>query len=477
VIPVDASTKKSVATNAMVRELLRNALSSVPLQKKSETRVPIYNLGGGLDRSVNSTPMLASDALAAVPSNDAAASAGDAPSAPPAAPIPFALAFDGNGNTSTCIPSPNNLSMPAKRSATQVSADALNLQSDTPAHTKALVDIMRQLHLEQYTTELINQGYDDLKFMSTQSEKQLQDIAALVNMLPGHAAKFVASMAKGSNASASAVPPPKVPKAAVASMAKGSNASASAAPPPKVPKAAVAESDSSYVVCIVDRSGSMRSMGMAVKNGFNEFLQEQKAFPGDCVATVVRFDDQVEVVHHGVNLSDIPAATDRTFEPRNMTALYDAIGDTIAMVQEKISTLTSKPARVMVLVLTDGQENGSRRHSHSAVMETIAHCQDKLNWTFVFVGANQDAIATGTKLGFSRDSCLSYTADATFQRRTWSSINSNFLRQRSGGDASWTAMERSSSVSMNSMIPDWDVDSDSDNQSFSTFLDVLKEGI
>merc|ERR1712025_1484509 len=105
---------------------------------------------------------------------------------------------------------------------------------------------------------------------------------------------------------------------------------------------------------IVDRSGSMSSMGTAVKTGFNEFIQEQRAIPGDCMATVVRFDGEVEVVHHGVNLTDTPDATDATFEPRGQTALYDGIGDTITLVLNKIASLATKPKRVMVLVLTDG---------------------------------------------------------------------------------------------------------------------------
>jgi len=292
----------------------------------------------------------------------------------------------------------------------QVSASS-GASSSVPAHTKALVDFMRQLHLQQYTPEMIEQGYDDLNFMSTLSAESLQGVAALVKMLPGHAAKFVAAMTQQVTTS--------VPSAS-ASGASASSSSSSA-------------SADSYVVCVVDRSGSMSSMGTEVKNGFNAFLAEQQKLPGNCMATIVKFDNKVEIVHHGVQLSDIPPATDRTFEPRGMTALYDGIGDAIQMVKEKILTLVSKPSRVMVMVLTDGEENSSRRHSHAEVMKTIRDCESKLKWTFTFIGANQDAIATGTKIGFSAQNCLTYTADSTHQRATWSSISANVCRQRGGG--------------------------------------------
>ena len=349
----------------------------------------------------------------------------DLPSAVPAVPLPFAVAFD-------------NI-MPAQISSVDTKTNESSLQNKTThkiatsinisPHTKALVDFMRQVHLQQYTDDLIKQGYDDLNFLSSRSKRQLHAVASLVSMLPGHAAKFVALLTK------------KVCDVSSVSPRLGLSEEAQ-----KMTDAASSGSNTSYVVCIVDRSGSMRSMGNAVKTGFNEFLHEQKAFPGDCMATVVRFDHEVEVVHHGVNLSDIKDATEATFQPRGRTALHDAIGETISMVQSKLSTMASKPSRVMVLVLTDGEENASSKHSSAEIMKAIGHCEKKLNWTFVFVGANQDAIATGTKIGFSAQSCLSYTSDITHQRRTWSNISSNISRQRSGGSALWSPVERRSSM-------------------------------
>lgn len=349
------------------------------------------------------------------------------PSAVAAVPLPFALAFDDivPGQKSPVETKCNESSLQNKNNE-KVLAPSMNIRP----HTKALVDFMRQVHLHQYTEDLIKQGYDDLNFLSSMPERELQAVASLVSMLPGHAAKFVALLTK------------RVYDVSSASPGLGLSKEAQ-----KVPDAASSGSDTSYVVCIVDRSGSMRTMGNAVKTGFNEFLHEQKAFPGDCMATVVRFDHEVEVVHHGVNLSAIQDATEATFQPRGRTALHDAIGETISMVQSKLSTLASKPSRVMVLVLTDGEENASSKHSSADIMKTIGYCEKKLKWTFVFVGANQDAIATGTKIGFSAQSCLSYTSDITHQRRTWSNISSNISRQRSGGSSLWSPVERRTSLS------------------------------
>merc|ERR1712110_303211 len=352
-----------------------------------------------------------------------------------AVPIPFAMACN-----------------PQMQSAAKKSVDNSPVYGDMPAHKRPLVDFMRQLHLQQYIPAMFEQGYDDLNFMSTLTEKELQDVANLVKMLPGHATKFVVSMTKNISKDPSAGSASKA-RSACRGGASSASSSSSASKGDTVVAAGVgdggtaAESGTSYVVCIVDRSGSMQSMGSAVKNGFNEFLQQQKAFPGACLATVVRFDNKVEIVNHGTKLADISPATDETFAPRGSTALYDALGDSIAMVKEKISTLSCKPSRVMVLVLTDGQENASSKHSHSDVVKNIKQCEDELKWSFVYIGANQNAITTGARMGFRADSCLTYAADHLHQRATWSNISSNLCRQRGGGSASWTHQERMSSMS------------------------------
>ena len=365
--------------------------------------------------SVDSAPVLPTAEAISIPI-PTAAPAPHVPDAIPAVPVAFALAF---GETPPELHTKTGSSLPQKN------ADKISKDTDVRAHTKALIDFMRQVHLEQYTEDLISKGYDDLNFLSTMSKEDLLAVAGVVNMLPGHAEKFSVFLTREvSN---------------VSSASSGRVVS-------KETTSVAGSADNSYVVCIVDRSGSMRSMGNAVKTGFNEFLHEQKALPGDCMATIVRFDHEVDVVHHGVDLSDVQDATDATFRPRGGTALYDAIGKTIAMVKQEITTLASKPSRVMVLLLTDGEENGSKKYTHKKIMKKIRRCEKKLKWTFVFVGANQDAIATGTKIGFTAQNCLSYTADMKCQRAAWSNISANIQRQRLLGSANWTERERNTSL-------------------------------
>ena len=279
--------------------------------------------------------------------------------------------------------------------------------------------------------------FDDLDFLSGLEKKVLKSVAARAKMKPGHAYKFVHALTTKTHV-AELTPSKVEPKKL--NFKKATKAVAT---------------HGSYVVCIVDCSASMISIGKEVKDGFNTFVKEQRSLPGKCLATVVKFNDKVEVVQHGADIQKLPEADTNTFKPAGTTALHDAICITIKRVKCKIDSLACKPSRVIVMVLTDGQENSSVKYSNKDVIQRIRQCEE-LSWTFTFIGANQDAIATGTRIGFRADSCLSYTADGDHTSETWNNISANCLRQRCGESSAWMDDERMTSIS-DDPFPSYDV--------------------
>lgn len=280
----------------------------------------------------------------------------------------------------------------------------------TPIATTATASVqewMKAQALDQYSPKLIDTlGYDDLDVLRSLNKTELERIASLCSMLPGHTAKFV----WGLQQQVPTTPESKTPL------------------PPAATKDAT--KDASYVAMVVDRSGSMTSMGNEVMNGFNKFLEQQQAQSGECNATVVRFDTEIETLHHGVPIADVPMATNQTFKPRGGTALVDAMGQTIQMVETKIASMTKRPGRIMVMILTDGQDNQSHRFKRGDVMATIKRLEDTGDWQFVFVGANQDAISVGAQYGMQMQNCLSFDADRSHGQKTWEALNANVTQYR-----------------------------------------------
>lgn len=178
------------------------------------------------------------------------------------------------------------------------------------------------------------------------------------------------------------------------------------------------------LVCILDRSGSMSSiMGEAI-GGFNSFLKEQKEVEGDANITVALFDDKYELLHDNVSLNDVEDITSSVYYPRAMTALYDAIGNTVNTVGERLANTPEddRPETVIVAILTDGNDNRSRVFTTQMIKEIIEHQESKYDWTFMYLAANQDAFAVGQQFGMSDYNTINFNANAGGARGAFQNI-------------------------------------------------------
>jgi hypothetical protein len=185
--------------------------------------------------------------------------------------------------------------------------------------------------------------------------------------------------------------------------------------------------NSSYLGFVLDRSGSMATIKEATITGFNKFVSEQKLIPGECKLTLMLFDDKFEVPYDGVELKTLPELDDKTFVPRGWTALYDGIGRTIDTLGAKFAAMpeSERPSKVVIVVMTDGAENASREYSQAKVKEMIQHQTQRYQWQFLFLGANQDAIFTGEKIGILNGYSMTYNANAASVGNTFSSASRN----------------------------------------------------
>jgi uncharacterized protein YegL len=161
------------------------------------------------------------------------------------------------------------------------------------------------------------------------------------------------------------------------------------------------------IAFILDRSGSMESMTNAAISGFNEFLKAQQATVDDhgqpipATFTLILFDHEYLPVHNRQNIQTARPLTLDTYVPRGNTALLDAIGRTIDHIGQELAATpeADRPAKVIIAILTDGEENSSRHFSMEDINQRITHQTEKYQWEFMFLGANQDAI------GHPRPSC------------------------------------------------------------------------
>jgi hypothetical protein len=68
-----------------------------------------------------------------------------------------------------------------------------------------------------------------------------------------------------------------------------------------------------------------------------------------------------------------------------------------------------RPASVIVGVMTDGYENASRDWTHDRIKALIEQQSHEYGWQFLYLGADQDAIEEGAKMGFAAGKSMTYS--------------------------------------------------------------------
>lgn len=195
------------------------------------------------------------------------------------------------------------------------------------------------------------------------------------------------------------------------------------------------------MVFILDRSGSMQHLTSDTIGGFNSMIESQKKENGEAFVTTVLFDDKYELLHDHVDIQKIEPITNKEYYARGCTALLDAVGKTINSVGSRLSATQEeeRPEKVIFIITTDGFENASKEFTKSTIKEMIQHQQDKYSWTFMFLGANMDAVEEAESLGIKANHSHTYTANSVGTASIYTSLDSAMSCLRSVDYATSTA--------------------------------------
>ena len=144
-----------------------------------------------------------------------------------------------------------------------------------------------------------------------------------------------------------------------------------------------------FNLVIVDESGSMSVIKNEALAGMNETITTcqamQKKYPEmEQRITLITFDSSHFKVHYdNVNVMAAKALTSNEYQPHAATPLYDAIGKGIA----KLNAQTEADDKVLVTIITDGEENSSQEYSLKMVKNLIEKLKEQ-GWTFTLIGTD-----------------------------------------------------------------------------------------
>jgi hypothetical protein len=165
------------------------------------------------------------------------------------------------------------------------------------------------------------------------------------------------------------------------------------------------------IAFILDRSGSMESIKQGTIEGYNSFIsqqQENEKYPVRFSLTL--FNTEIEEKITSVPVLNLTNLEEGNYLPSGGTALLDAIGITVDNLGKRLAAIpeAERPCKVIVAIMTDGEENSSRIFSWDEISEKIRRQTEVYKWEFLFMGADQDAIATASRMNIARDSSVKY---------------------------------------------------------------------
>ena len=145
---------------------------------------------------------------------------------------------------------------------------------------------------------------------------------------------------------------------------------------------------------IIDESASMQCLHKTTIDSINDTIRAIKSgnnANSGCVQHISLFTfNGLGVKMHMFDQpsTQVPELTYDQYRPNAQTPLYDCIGQAVGMVRTAIKHEESN-VKVIVTILTDGYENGSKKYCEKSVSALIEFMKFR-GWIFNYVGANHD---------------------------------------------------------------------------------------
>lgn len=214
----------------------------------------------------------------------------------------------------------------------------------------------------------------------------------------------------------------------------------------------MAHEKDTLIALVLDKSGSMAGLRQSTVDGFNQFLDEQRGAEnaGDAFVSLTLFDTSFDVRYVGVPIDQVPPLGSPTnqYTTGGNTALYDAVGVTVKGAEAWVAN-QDFGGKVVVVIMTDGQENQSRQWhiwpnpsvEDDKDLNNVIQAKQNEGWEFVFLGAGQSAWLEAKHFtAIPHAHQVSYAASAASHAGTYAGTSATMTNLRSAnfaGDSSY----------------------------------------
>ncbi len=173
-----------------------------------------------------------------------------------------------------------------------------------------------------------------------------------------------------------------------------------------------ATSDKTAVTMVLDRSGSMQSCRAATIESVNAYLGKSRTDENlkDADFELAIFDTEAYETIRAGKLAEVKDISPNDFQPRGGTPLLDAVGRGIDGLDKRAAN-----DNAVLVIVTDGYENSSRKHSYESIKALLDNRQEK-GWLVLFLGAGLDSAREGLRMGVASANVASIALDEVHLR-------------------------------------------------------------
>ncbi len=164
-----------------------------------------------------------------------------------------------------------------------------------------------------------------------------------------------------------------------------------------------------YNLIILDESGSMESIRQATILGFNELIQsiQEGAKRNPELQQFIQFYSfnsagvKEQIPLQQVETRCIASLDHHTYQPAEMTPLYDAIGH--AVTRLRFALEKESGYAVLGTIFTDGGGNASVEDNRTTISNFVRELSCN-GWVFTYIGTNHDVAAAAQGLSITNHS-------------------------------------------------------------------------
>ena len=182
------------------------------------------------------------------------------------------------------------------------------------------------------------------------------------------------------------------------------------------------------IIILLDESGSMGPSKDKVLKAVNDFITNQKSVKEDNAKLyILTFNSTVKTLYSDIPLEEMMDLSELEYQPNGFTALYDAIAEGVNQAEKN----KNDGERVICVIITDGEENASRKTKLVDIKKIITDHEATNEWTFVYIGKDPDnwKASSGTKSnnssGFDTPDSINLTSNPILNFRKTNLTQSN----------------------------------------------------